>query len=233
MPEKFGGDMPPQEHKKVKNPKEQRERIKIIVVEKKVLFGDNHFKGFRLANEIDYLSRILKDFKWMERAVVEDNPKYKQPIAYSAIVNPTRKQVFIYQRASQDTRYQERRLQGKWSCGIGGHIEKSDIKPGNIIQISALRELQEEVNITGPVKIKMLGYINDDSDKVGKVHFGIFYIVETDSEVIKPKDSEIENGRLRTFEELDKIYFSPDYTIEGWSRIIFEPLKSYLMIAGK
>ena len=69
--------------------------------------------------------------------------------------------------------------------------------------------------------------INDDSNDVGKVHFGVLYVVETNSEIVTPKDSEIDNGRLRTIDELEKICSSSDFAVEEWSRISLEPLKQY------
>lgn len=206
---------------------EALERL-IMVVKREALFREDCFEGFRPGDEIDYLARILEHPEWMERDAVEDNPAYKQPVAYIIIVNPGLKKTFAYQRSSQDEKYPEKRLQGKWSWGIGGHIEKFDVGGKNPIQTSALRELKEEIIIQGPISLRVLGYINDDRDEVGKVHFGILYIAETNSTTIKPKDPEIDNGRLRALEELDKICLSTDFTVEEWSRISLEPLKAYL-----
>jgi len=202
----------------------------IMVVERKVLFDNDNdvFEGFKPRNEVDYESRILNNFKYMERSLVEEDPTYKQPISYAIIVNRNLKQIFAYQRSSKDSNYPEKRLQGKWSWGIGGHIEKFDVKNGNPLYASMLRELQEEVYIDGSVNPIMLGYINDDSNDVGKVHFGVLYVVETDSRIVRPKDPEIDNGKLRTFEELEKICCSSNYRVEEWSRISLEPLKQYL-----
>lgn len=202
--------------------------MKIMVVKREILFGNDYFEGFRPQNEVDYKSRILKNFKWMERIVAENNPSYKQPIAYIAIINLSLKQVFVYQRSSKNIAYLERRLQGKWSWGLGGHIEKLDFKENNPILASRLRELKEEVEVYGSVNSKMLGYINNDSDEVGKVHFGILYVIETNARIIKPKDPEIENGTLMPLEGIERIYSSPDYPVEEWSRISLIPLKTYM-----
>lgn len=200
----------------------------IMVVKKEILFGDDYFKGFRAQNELDYELRILKNFRYIKRNLVEDDPTYKQPIGYSMIINPTLRQIFAYQRSTQDTRYPEKRLQGKWSWGVGGHIEKLDVKTGNPIRVSVLRELEEEIGMDGSINLKVLGYINNDTDEVGKVHFGVLYIVETDSRIVRPKDPEIDNGKLRTIEELEEICSSPEFTVEEWSRISFNPLREYL-----
>jgi len=200
----------------------------IMVVERRILLEDSPFEGFRPQNEVDYESKILKHFKYMERSLAEKDPNYKQPISYAMIVNPKLKQIFAYQRSTEDSNYAEKRLQGKWSWGVGGHIEKFDTKNGNPLRTSMLRELDEEVYINGCIKPKLLGYINDDSNDVGKVHFGVLYIIETDAKSIRPKDSEIDNGKLRPISELEKICTSPQFSVEEWSRISLEPLKQYL-----
>ncbi|MFA5061499.1 MAG: NUDIX domain-containing protein [Candidatus Pacearchaeota archaeon] len=199
----------------------------IMVVERKILLGNESFQGFKPQNQIDYESRILDNFKYMKRGLAEEDPTHKQPVGYAMIVNPSLKQIFAYQRSAKDANYTEKRLQGKWSWGVGGHIEKVDIENGNPLHASMLRELEEEVNINGSVNPKAIGYINDDSNDVGKVHFGVLYVVETDSEIVTPKDSEIDNGRFRTIDELEKICSSSDFAAEEWSRISLEPLKQY------
>ncbi|MHA1873279.1 MAG: NUDIX domain-containing protein [Candidatus Heimdallarchaeaceae archaeon] len=199
----------------------------IMVVEREILLGDESFQGFKPQNQIDYESRILDNFKYMKRGLAEEDPTHKQPVGYAMIVNPTLKQIFAYQRSTKDDNYAEKRLQGKWSWGVGGHIEKFDVENGNPLHASMLRELEEEVSVNGSVNPKVLGYINDDSNDVGKVHFGVLYVVETNSRIVTPKDSEIDNGRLRTIDELEEICSSPDFAVEEWSRISLEPLKRY------
>jgi len=208
----------------------ERSQKSIMVIKKEILFNDNYFEGFRTVKGVDYQLRILENYEWMERVIAENNPSYKQPIVYMIIINPSLKQIFVYQRSFQEAVYSEKRLQGKLSLGLGGHIERVDFETGckNPILASGLRELKEEVEIKGSTNPRMLGYINNDSDNVGKVHFGILYILETNARIVKPKDPEIESGGLRTIKELEKIYSSSGFTVEEWSRISFEPVKNYL-----
>jgi len=207
----------------------------IMVVKRELIFEKDYFQGFKLASEINYEQRILQNYLYMRRGDIEQDSRYKQPIAYCAIVNPTLRKVFVYQRSSKDHEYVEKRLQGKWSCGIGGHIERTDTANAseNQIYASLKREvLKEEAKFIGcdgdPIKnIRVLGYINYDGDDVGKVHFGLLYIIETDATEIKPLDSEIAHGEFRTINELEEICFSKDYVVEDWTKIALEPLKEY------
>lgn len=191
----------------------------IMVVKRELLFKDNYFEGFLHNSSADFESRILDNFEYIKRGIAEENPEYKQPISYCVITNPGKKSLFVYQRASKDESYGEKRLQGKYSCGIGGHIEPIDKK--NPIRDSLLREMSEEVSIDKIKNIKILGYLNDDSNSIGKVHFGILYVIETESS-IQPKGREIESGKLIEFSKIDK-----NLNFEDWSRIALEALENY------
>lgn len=205
----------------------------IMVVPRKILFDNDHFDGFKHNKETDYESRILSNYIYMKRGVAENDPEHKQPVGYAIIVNPKTKKVFAYQRSKKDKEYTETRLQGKWSWGVGGHIDKIDSENGNPIHTSMLRELQEEVNIQGDVKTKVLGYINDDKDSVGQVHFGILYLIETDAEEVHPNAPEISSGKLIHIEEIEKINKDPELVVESWSQIAIEPLKDYFKSSGE
>ncbi|MBI2508344.1 NUDIX domain-containing protein [Candidatus Woesearchaeota archaeon] len=198
-----------------------------MAVENNKLFNNDYFQGFKSHDEVDYVSRILEDYKFVKRGPIEINFEHKQPIGYALLINPSLKKVFAYQRSQKGG---DKRLHNKWSWGIGGHIEKTEEERDNPIYASLLREIKEEVLINGEIEnIRVLGYLNDDSDEVGKVHFGILYLVETDSTEIKPLDSEIEVGELKTIKELEEICASDECIVEGWSEIALEPLKRYLL----
>ena len=229
-------------------PKEEKHKKLIMVVPRDLLFPSGSFEGFTPAHHTDYESRIINNYGFMTRGregigFAEHDSNYKQPIGYTILVNPGKKMVFGYQRASQDKAYHERRLQGKFSIGIGGHIEKVDIKNGvNPIHYSLLRELNEEVqlsyngfpkNLRSPkIKTKVLGYVNKE-EGVHAVHFGILYLVETDADSIMPKDSEMQNGHLMRFNELEQICNSKEYEVEEWSKIALEPLREYFKTLHK
>lgn len=200
----------------------------ILVVKTNILFSqNNYFNG--LSNVFDFESSILKNYEWKIRThELENNVKFKQPIAYVFIVNKKLNKVFSYQRSKKSSEYSETKLFGKWTWGVGGHIDKVDgVQSNNPIISSMYREISEEApcNI---LSIKKIGYINDDSDDVGKVHFGILYIVETNNEKIIPKDKEVNNEKFRSIDELEKILQDKNFDVENWSKISFEFLKKEL-----
>lgn len=200
-----------------------------MVIKREILFKDNYFEGFNLSENFDYESLIIEHHEYKRRGDVEENPTLKQPIPYALIVNPKTKKIFSFQRPTKDEQYSEKRLQGKWSWGIGGHIDEVDVDNRNPIHDCMIREISEEIKISTFKKFNVLGYINDDTPgTVEEVHFGILYVAEVDLEEIPEFEDEIENGQFRSIEELEKILNSSNQQVEMWSKIAFEPLKKYL-----
>lgn len=200
----------------------------VMVVKRDLLLGQDHFDGFRAAGDLDYSSRVSNHFEFMERGLAEEDADYKQPIGYVMLVNPQLKQVFVYQRAKKDKDYTEKRLQGKYSWGVGGHIDEDDSYEASKdpIHTSLMREIEEEIGLEKSHinNIKVLGYINDEGDAVGKVHFGILYLAETDVQNIEPK-GEMMSGKFMSIEEMESILSQPEVNVESWSKIAFDPIK--------
>jgi len=199
----------------------------ILVVKRDVLFKDGGFHGFVPFGKMDYIDLILKNFEYKERDSVEEDPNYQQPIPYVWIVNPKSKKVFIYRRASDDN-YNEKRLGGKWSGGVGGHIDKGvdDIK-ANPIEEAMMRELREEVIMANYPKPRIVGYINDDSNPVGSVHFGVVALAETQEEVKKGDDEMVEGG-FYSLEEIDRIFSNSENNVETWTKLSWPFVRDYL-----
>lgn len=196
-----------------------------LVIDRDVLFSDGDFHGFIPAKQKDYASRILTNYKYHPRGEeLENNHSLQQAIPYVWLINPTTKQVFVYRRAN-DSNYSETRLRNKWSCGLGGHIDKEDAE--NPIISAMMRELQEEVRIAEYPQPSIIGYLNDDKDDVGKVHFGIVAIAET-THSIEKGDDEMAECRMCSISELEELFANPDNEIERWTQISWPFVKDYL-----
>lgn len=202
----------------------------ILVVPNDILFVNNSkFQGFKEHSKIeDFEARILQYKKFMRRGDAEIDFSHKQPIGYAVILNPVTKKVYAYRRAQSNIEHGDARLQGKWSIGTGGHIEKEIDATENPIHSSLLREIDEEVLINGSQDLKVVGYINDEKDEVGKVHFGVLYVIETDSDDVFPNNTESVHGEMMSVEEIKKIKNSPDASLEGWSQITLDVIENYL-----
>jgi predicted NUDIX family phosphoesterase len=81
------------------------------------------------------------------------------------------------------------------------------------------RELKEEINIKTVQPPKFIGFINDDSTEVGRVHLGIVYEFILDNEKIgkKYKQGHEDVG----YESVSNLIEKHD-EYEEWSKIIIE-----------
>ena len=95
-----------------------------------------------------------------------------------------------------------------------------------MIREVTLEELEFFGRITGIIP---LGYVNDELDSVGKVHFGVLYLINTDATKVESKDKEAEIVEPKRLDGLEELCSSPDCEVENWSRIALEPLKKILL----
>ena len=204
----------------------------IMVVGREALLGERPFQGFSPAAAYDYESLILKGYRYAPRAEAEENPALKQPIAYCIIVNPRERLILAYRRAEREGDYAEKRLRGKWSMGVGGHIDPVDLDGANPIRTSMLRELGEEIVCPRAGEPRILGYINDDVDMVGAVHFGLLYRLDTDARSVASATREIAEAKMIPAGEWRDRLARSDAAVEGWSRIAFGPLIASLCGLG-
>lgn len=203
-------------------------RKEALVVPREALFKEKYFeKGFLPKEEYDYIPIALKNYHYEFRSdELESDFSLKQIITYVLIINPWTKKVFAYRRSGNEKYYSEKRLYNKWSCGVGGHIERQD--DSDPIGASARRELQEEVIMEKYPEPKIVGFVNDDTGDIEKYHFGIVAIAETDEDKISMGDGEIEEGRFMTIKEVEDLVKNPENKVELWTLEVIPYLRKYL-----
>ena len=197
----------------------------ILVVKKEELFDGVEFQGFCHLVLKDFMNIILEKFEYQERnQELENNPAFKQIIPYVWIVNPVSKKVFLYKRSTEG---EEGRLHNKYSGGVGGHIDKdTEANSENPIIDAMMRELREEVKLENYPIPKFIGFLNDDIDVVGQVHFGVVAIAETEEEA-KPL-MHMEHGKFYTIDEVEKLISMKENELEGWSKFSWPFVKNYI-----
>jgi predicted NUDIX family phosphoesterase len=199
-----------------------------LVVKREILFREGIFSGFVSTGQRDFIGHIMTNHFYHDRGEkLENDSSIQQIIPYVWIVNPKTKEVFAYRRASNQN-YSEARLRNKWSCGVGGHIDFEDSGKENPILSAMMRELMEEVKIAKYPRPKIVGYINDDSDIVNSVHFGVVAVAETDENVEKG-DEEMAEGRFFSLSDLEKLFADSNVDVEKWTRTSWPFVKQYLL----
>jgi predicted NUDIX family phosphoesterase len=162
------------------------------------------------------LEYILGNYSFRSRATVEEDPGYKQIIPYVVVRHAGR--YLLMRRTNKQT---ESRLHGKYSLGIGGHINDLETlgSEQNIIHAGLERELDEEVHVMGRREsLTLRGIISDDSTPVGQVHLGLVFVMETDSPDFTVREAELMTAEWAAPEFLREV----QERMETWSQIVVE-----------
>jgi predicted NUDIX family phosphoesterase len=194
----------------------------VLVFKTALLEQIGAFQG--LSFELDkYLDIILnpKNHTFIKRKEAESNPAYKQLIPYAILHNNGK--VFIYRRGKL---LAEKRLHGNYSLGIGGHIGVTDPSLfGTTYEDGLKREINEEVYIESKYTQRVAALLNDDSNEVGKVHFGIVHSLDLEKPLVRPKEKSINETGFSTVEELQKDIDK----FENWSQICIKQIKRLVL----
>ena len=200
----------------------------ILVVKRDVLFKDNFFTGYVPVDNTNFLDVILNNFEYRERNdELEHDMNYKQIVSYILIVNPVSKKIFAYRRAT-DQNYNEKRLRNKWSCGIGGHIDKdTEGDSENPIKDGIMRELMEEVKMNNYSVPTIIGLVTLDNKMIEHYHVGVVCILET-GENVEKNDDEMAEGWFMSIEEVEKLFSDTSNEIELFTQLSWNFIKDYL-----
>lgn len=195
---------------------------------------------------------LLANLLWqgvyrLRTAELEKNETIRQVIPYVLLSRGPK--WLWYRRPAKNG---ETRLQGRKSLGWGGHVRFEDqmssmlpISPGRnnqyvgstnaslmtAIETAALRELEEETNLSGGMisPLTFRGLIHDDSDAVGRVHLGLVFTAEVSAGHEPITDSE----EIETFgwEEVTSLWGSVGREgvagWEEWSRLLLPSIAAY------
>jgi len=187
----------------------------VLCVKREDMFPDGAWHGFVVEN-LDRHQKVIREHHFFKpRAEVENDPAYQQIIPYVVFRHGDRYFLTHRLRASS-----EKRLRKQYSLGVGGHINPGDLDAGDPILDGLKREWQEEVVYDGRFEARLLGFLNEDSSPVSKVHLGVVFLVEGDSPSISIREVDKLAGELFTLEEM-RIYY---LAMESWSQIVYDRL---------
>jgi predicted NUDIX family phosphoesterase len=191
---------------------------RILVVPRSELFAAGHVQGF--SQDGDTVRRFLQTVgargQFVPRGPAEQDQGLKQIVPYGVVRHGNL--FFLFRRGSRGN---ETGLRGRWSIGLGGHVNPEDwheIGP-ELLKHSLLRELAEEVIVDRP-QPQLWGVLNDDEDPVGRRHFGFVYRVG----VASPEARSRELGKIRgVFVPMEAVQ-ARRAEMETWSQMLVEPL---------
>jgi predicted NUDIX family phosphoesterase len=198
---------------------------KLMTYKKKGLIRENS----------EVLKKIVQNGLFLRRSELEEDPSFKQIIPYAIISNKKpeprtwrdkvrgvrqSQSFYLFRRTSGQT---EKRLHNKFSLGVGGHMNPDDsMEPKEQYLIDELkRELYEEVKLLNGClieDIEFIGFINDDTIPVGRVHIGLLYIIH-----VSNKEVYINEMDKMTADWIDKSNLGEFYGgMETWTKIAFD-----------
>ena len=173
-------------------------------------------------DDFQKLQRALQEGMWVERVLAETNEELKQIIPAIVVLDPFNK-ILNYTRKGK-----EERLHRQVSINLGGHIDPEDVSDAEffksddwgwqMVKAGANRELHEELgsaaNFCDPLEYAF-GIINDDSNEVGRVHFGILLFTKSKAALHLRFNEETGAVQTKTPEEL-----KTNPNLEGWAKAI-------------
>jgi predicted NUDIX family phosphoesterase len=177
------------------------------------------FQGFAPGTRAD-LDALLRQAVYVDRPAAEEDPSLKQLIPYILLVRFDRpyasSRVLHYRRAGS-----EKRLVGRRSLGIGGHVNPCD-HAADPLTPCLQRELEEEAGFVSNEPPHLLGFLNDDSEPVGRVHLGLVYVQAANGGNFAGKtDAELLHAAWDKLPTVQVMMDDPKQDWETWSRLAF------------
>jgi predicted NUDIX family phosphoesterase len=166
----------------------------------------------------DVLKWIVQNGVFRKRSELEEDPSFKQIIPYAII--SCKDSFYLFKRTSKQT---EKRLHNQLTLGVGGHMNpRNSMEPKEQYLINELkREFFEEVKLLNACiikDIKFIGFINDDTIPVGRVHIGLLYHIH-----VSNKDVYINEPDKMTADWIEKSNLAEFYEgMETWTKIAFD-----------
>lgn len=185
---------------------------KVLVVSTEIINQYLGKKPFITENISDIVKLVETDHMYIDRTYAENAGEYKQIIPYAVLLNGS--QIFLTQRLKAQT---EKRLHGRCSIGLGGHINPSEEIAKHCILEGMRRELYEEVGLEDIVIGECAGVINDMSTEVSNYHIGLVYFLRV-PEAIRVKEVNKMTGEWIMLEKLSTYY----NMLESWSQIVWD-----------
>lgn len=193
---------------------------KVLVFKTSIIEEQDKFQGMISGSKAKNFREkylIPENLFYIDRDIAENDPSYKQLIPYCFITRAN--ELFYYERSKKGS---EERLHNLLSLGVGGHINPCDGNNKETVSAACKRELDEEVEYTNFNGGIFAGLINDDSDAVNSVHFGVVFHIELKANgIVKPKESKLINANF----ELINSLLSSNKNWENWSALL---LKEYI-----
>lgn len=180
----------------------------VYVVPRESLMDGAGWYGLRTDGLEAFVAAVERDGRYEPRAAMEIDPAFKQIIPYLVLRDGQR--YFLMQRTAAGG---DARLHGRYSIGVGGHLNPGD---GGLLG-GLRREWDEELVADFVPDFRLLALLNDDTTPVGAVHLGAVYVAEADGRSVAIRETDKLTGGFADPAEVAGVA----HRLETWSALAF------------
>jgi len=185
---------------------------RVYVVPRVALIDQAGWYGLRTDGLDAFVAALERDGRYETRDRMERDPAFKQVIPYLVLRDGSR--YFLMQRTTAGA---DARLHGRYSIGVGGHLNPGD---GGLLG-GLRREWHEELVADFVPEFELVALLNDDTTEVGAVHLGAVYLADAAGRTVGIRETDKLSG---SFAEPSEVGAVVD-RLETWSRLVFEYLE--------
>ena len=193
---------------------------RVFVVPRVAVPGGCDWYGLRTEGLEAFVSAVEHAGTYEPRAAMERDPSFKQIIPYLVLRDGPR--YFLMQRT---TAGRDARLHGRYSIGVGGHLNPGD---GGLLG-GLEREWHEELIADFVPAFRLIALLNDDTTEVGAVHLGAVYVADAAGRPVAVRETDKLTGE---FAEPSAVAAVTE-RMETWSRLVFELLADTSVTVGR
>jgi len=186
---------------------------RLLVLPRADVPGGCDFHGIRQAdtNALEELrSAVAIHGRYMDRPAAEEDPSFKQLIPYVVVRDGER--IFLMHRTDAGG---DSRLHGRASIGVGGHLNPVD-DGADALMAGLRREWSEELDADWEPEFELIGFLNDDTNRVGAVHLGVVFSVDAAGRAMRVREGE---KLIGAFVDATEVVARWD-RLETWSQLV-------------
>jgi predicted NUDIX family phosphoesterase len=186
---------------------------RVLVLPRAAVPDEAGWYGLRTDDLDAFVVAAERDGRYEPRTEMEGDPSFKQVIPYLVLRDGPR--YFLMQRTTAGV---DVRLHGRYSIGVGGHLNPGD---GGLLG-GLQREWAEEVVADFVPAFRLVALLNDDTTPVGSVHLGAVYLADTGGRPVTIRETDKLTGAFASAADVEAVADR----LETWSRLAFEFLEA-------
>jgi predicted NUDIX family phosphoesterase len=186
---------------------------RVFVVPRTAVPGEAGWYGLRTDGLVAFVTAVERAGTYEPRPQMEQDSSFKQVIPYLILRDGPH--YFLMQRTAAGG---DVRLHGRYSIGVGGHLNPGD---GGLLG-GLRREWNEELVATFVPDFELVALLNDDTTPVGSVHLGAVYVADAAGRQVAIRETDKLTGAFATRAEVDAVADR----LETWSQLCFAFLES-------